>query len=56
MSGRQRVRLEIAGVALLAAAAFVVRFWGLSKMHFWDENVYLLNAEYIFCGKAGRCV
>jgi len=26
-------------------------FWGLSKMHFWDENVYLLNAEYIFCGK-----
>jgi 4-amino-4-deoxy-L-arabinose transferase-like glycosyltransferase len=53
MSGRQRVRLEIAGVALLAAAAFVVRFWGLSKMHFWDENVYLLNAEYIFCGKAG---
>jgi len=39
-------------VALLFAAAFLVRFWGLSKMHFWDENVYLQNAEYICCGKA----
>jgi len=39
-------------VALLTAAAFLVRFWGLSRMHFWDENSYLQNAEYFFCGKA----
>jgi 4-amino-4-deoxy-L-arabinose transferase-like glycosyltransferase len=45
--------VEWIGLGLLVAAGFVVRFWGLSKMHFWDENVYLLNAEYIGFGKAG---
>jgi 4-amino-4-deoxy-L-arabinose transferase-like glycosyltransferase len=48
---RRRVILEYAFVVLLVAAAFVVRVWGLSKMHFWDENVYLQNAELICCGK-----
>jgi 4-amino-4-deoxy-L-arabinose transferase-like glycosyltransferase len=47
------VYAEWIGLGLLVAAGFVVRFWGLSKMHFWDENVYLLNAEYIGFGKAG---
>ena len=37
---------------LLVAGAFVVRLWGLSKMHYWDEAVYLQNAEVICCGKA----
>jgi hypothetical protein len=38
------------GVALFCAA-FVVRVWPLSKAHFWDEAVYLQNAEVICCGK-----
>ena len=37
----------------LVAAAFLIRLWGMSKMHFWDEDVYLLNAEYFFRGHAG---
>jgi 4-amino-4-deoxy-L-arabinose transferase-like glycosyltransferase len=37
---------------LLIAAAFAVRIWGLSKSHFWDETVYLQNAQVICCGKA----
>lgn len=39
-------------VFLLVAAGFVLRLWGLSKMHYWDEAVYLQNAEVICCGKA----
>jgi 4-amino-4-deoxy-L-arabinose transferase-like glycosyltransferase len=38
---------------LLVAAAFLIRLWGMSKMHFWDENVYLLNAQYFLNGHAG---
>ena len=49
---RHRVTLESGFVAALLAGAFLVRLWGLSKMHFWDENVYLLNAGYIAFGKA----
>jgi hypothetical protein len=48
----RRFRGEIVCVTLLTAAAFLVRFWGLTKMHYWDENSYLQNAEYFFCGKA----
>ncbi len=47
------VRLERLFLVLLIASAFLFRFWGLSRMHFWDENVYLLNAEYIYSGHAG---
>ena len=36
---------------LLVAAAFLVRVWGISKDHFWDEMVYLQNAQVICCGK-----
>jgi 4-amino-4-deoxy-L-arabinose transferase-like glycosyltransferase len=50
-SQRQRLILECALVTLLTAAAFLVRLWGISRMHFWDENVYLQNAEYFCCGK-----
>jgi len=38
---------------LLVAAAFLIRLWGMTKMHFWDEDVYLLNAQYFFNGHAG---
>ncbi|MGD0347094.1 MAG: glycosyltransferase family 39 protein [Terracidiphilus sp.] len=38
---------------LLVAAAFLIRLWGMTKMHFWDENVYLLNAGYFFNRHAG---
>jgi 4-amino-4-deoxy-L-arabinose transferase-like glycosyltransferase len=48
-----RPALECACLLLLTTAAFLIRFWGLSKMHFWDENVYLLNAQYIASGTAG---
>lgn len=36
---------------LLCAAAFIVRIWGMSRFHFWDEMVYLQNAQVICCGK-----
>jgi 4-amino-4-deoxy-L-arabinose transferase-like glycosyltransferase len=51
-SHRRQVILESAFVVLLIAAAFVLRLWSLSKVHFWDETVYLQNAEVICCGKA----
>jgi 4-amino-4-deoxy-L-arabinose transferase-like glycosyltransferase len=36
---------------LLVVAAFLVRIWGISKVHYWDEMVYLQNAQVICCGK-----
>jgi 4-amino-4-deoxy-L-arabinose transferase-like glycosyltransferase len=44
-------RLEVFLLILLVAAAFLVRIWGISKAHFWDEMVYLQNAQVICCGK-----
>ncbi len=44
-------RLETFLLFLLVAAAFLVRIWGLSRIHFWDEMVYLQNAQVICCGK-----
>jgi 4-amino-4-deoxy-L-arabinose transferase-like glycosyltransferase len=38
---------------LLVAMGFAVRVWGLTHQHFWDENVYLLNAERFSGGHAG---
>lgn len=35
----------------LVAAGFLVRLWPLWQVHFWDEAVYLQNAEVICCGK-----
>ncbi len=48
---RHRVLLGITFIAALFSAAFVVRVWPLSKVHFWDEAVYLQNAEVLCCGK-----
>ena len=49
---RRHALLECAFIALMIGGAFVLRVWPLSKMHFWDEAVYLQNAEVICCGKA----
>jgi len=43
--------LEIFPLFLLCAAAFLVRIWGMSRFHFWDEMAYLQNAQVICCGK-----
>lgn len=36
---------------LLFAGACLIRLWGLSYFHSWDEMVYLQNAKVICCGK-----
>ena len=48
----RKTRLESKLLLLLAVFAFLVRIWGISKTHFWDEMVYLQNAEVICCGKS----
>jgi 4-amino-4-deoxy-L-arabinose transferase-like glycosyltransferase len=48
---RRQVILQATFLVLVVAAAFVLRIWGLSKNRFWDETVYLQNAEVICCGK-----
>ncbi len=45
------LKREVLLLFLLVAAAFLVRVWGISKDHFWDEMVYLQNAQVICCGK-----
>jgi 4-amino-4-deoxy-L-arabinose transferase-like glycosyltransferase len=45
------LRWETLLLVLLVAAGFVLRLWGMSKMHFWDENVYLQDAKVMCCGK-----
>jgi 4-amino-4-deoxy-L-arabinose transferase-like glycosyltransferase len=51
-SHRRQVIVESTFVVLLIAAAFLLRLWALSEVHFWDETVYLQNAEVICCAKA----
>jgi 4-amino-4-deoxy-L-arabinose transferase-like glycosyltransferase len=36
---------------VLLVAGSLVRLWGMSKFHYWDEMVYLQNAQVICCGK-----
>jgi Dolichyl-phosphate-mannose-protein mannosyltransferase len=43
--------IPIFSLLLLFAAAFLIRVWGLSYIHYWDEMVYLQNAKVICCGK-----
>jgi 4-amino-4-deoxy-L-arabinose transferase-like glycosyltransferase len=38
-------------LVLLTGASFLVRLWPIWQVHFWDETVYLQNAEVICCGK-----
>jgi 4-amino-4-deoxy-L-arabinose transferase-like glycosyltransferase len=50
-SNRHYEVVECAFLVLLFVGALLVRLWGLTKMHGWDENVYLQNALMICCGK-----
>ncbi len=50
ISSRRPV-LEYVVVFLIFAGTFVFRVWPISKVHFWDEAVYLQNAEVICCHK-----
>ncbi len=58
--GREYLIVSIASSAnaestfllLLVACSFLLRIWGISHLHVWDENVYLLNAEKILTGAA----
>lgn len=43
--------MEFFVLFLLCVAAFLVRVWGMSRFHYWDEMVYLQNAQVICCGK-----
>lgn len=36
---------------LLFTGALLVRVWGISYFHYWDEMVYLQDAKVICCGK-----
>ena len=36
---------------ILFLAAFLIRVWGLSYFHYWDEMAYLQDAKVICCGK-----
>ena len=47
---RPALRLEPIFLTLLFGAAYLVRIWGVSRIHFWDEMVYLQNAQVICCG------
>lgn len=42
---------EITFLCVLFAVGFLVRLWPIWKVHYWDETVYLQNAEVICCGK-----
>jgi len=48
---KKQLTWEWAFVVFVLGAGFLLRVWGLSKVHFWDEAVYLQNAEVICCGK-----
>ncbi len=43
--------MEAALLMVLCAASFLVRLWPVSQVRFWDETVYLQNAEVICCAK-----
>lgn len=44
---RRRFPVEAVLLLVLVAAAFLVRIWPMSTSHYWDETVYLQNAEVI---------
>ena len=46
-----RWRGDAACGALLFVVAVVLRLWGMSRIHYWDEMVYLQNAQVIGFGK-----
>jgi hypothetical protein len=51
LTARNTLILFASAIVLLFAVGFLLRVWGLSYFHFWDEMVYLQNAKVICCGK-----
>lgn len=41
-----------AAIALLFIIAFIIRIWPITVVHYWDETVYLQNAQVMFGLKA----
>ena len=48
---KNKSSILIVALMLLFGAAFLLRIWGISYFHSWDEMVYLQNAKVICCGK-----
>ncbi len=48
---KRKSSILIVSLSLLFAGAFLIRVWGLSYVHYWDEMVYLQDAKAICCGK-----
>jgi hypothetical protein len=48
---KSKSSILIFSLLLLFAGAFLIRVWGLSYFHYWDEMVYLQNAKVICCAK-----
>jgi 4-amino-4-deoxy-L-arabinose transferase-like glycosyltransferase len=42
---------DVLCLTILFIVAATARLWGISKIHYWDEMVYLQNAQAICCGK-----
>lgn len=49
---RRRCMVESTFLIMLVACGFLVRLLPIARCHFWDETVYLQNAEVICCGKS----
>jgi hypothetical protein len=47
----KRDRIVAFFLLILFIAGFLVRVWGMSKYHSWDEMVYLQDGQVICCGK-----
>jgi len=43
--------IEFISLVLIFTGAFTFRAWPLTNIHYWDEAVYLQDAEVICCGK-----
>ena len=48
---KDKRKLLLLSLFLLFAGAFLIRVWGLSYFHYWDEWAYLQDAKVICCGK-----
>lgn len=48
---KSKPQILLLSLLLLFLGAFLIRLWGLSYFHYWDEMAYLQNAKVICCGK-----
>jgi len=49
---KRAIAVEPLLLLVLVIAASAVRLWPVWRVHYWDEAVYLQNAEVICCAKA----